>query len=132
MALAGCDSGLESVEGTLLVSVLPAVPGVSVRPQLALQTEANVGCSARLSTESESSAGRLGVTVRGLTADAVPNCPDGYAGPAYAFVPLPVPDPTVEIDVRHRGAADRYRYACEAAGCSLSAVSTSTTRLAPP
>jgi hypothetical protein len=78
------------------------------------------------------SAGRLVVTVEGISDVAVPGCPAGSDNPAYAFVSLPAASPTVEIEIRHRGATDAYRYMCGFAGCDLMAVRTSTTRLAVP
>jgi hypothetical protein len=49
--------------------------------------------------------------------------------PLAASAPLPNPEPVVDVEVRHRGATDLYRYVSGFAGVTFEAVRTSTTRL---
>lgn len=132
--LAGCDAAeIERVDDLLLVSVVegglsPVVP----EPLLVLETErpARLGCNPRIETDTEAGNGRLSVTVRGLSPGEAQPCPLG--APAYAFVPLPAIGPNgVAVEIRHRGATDRYRVSEGEAGIGLEALVTRTTRPAP-
>ena len=128
--LSACDS-VEPVEGQLLVSTLPPA-GVVPVPQLVLESEPVAGCVPALAVDTESGAGRLDVTVRGVSSGDTSFCPDGQENPAYVFVLFPEGPRDVTVQIRHDGSDDRYRYTCAGAECSLASVRTSTTRLATP
>jgi hypothetical protein len=131
LAFAGCSAfgdDLESVDGVLLVSL---GQGPDDGTDLWLATEDDYPCGARLVVSTGQTDGGVHVDVEGV------EYPDGTGclavdGPISAFADLPVPSPTVDVEVSHRGATDLYRYACGFAGCDLSAVRTSTTRLGTP
>ena len=129
-ALAACDSAadLEPVAGVVLVSVGEAP---NDGPGLLLRTEAAYPCGSRLVVSEESGEARLSVAVEGVAAADGPPCLAPDAPLAYATF-LPAAEPTAEVEVRHRGAADLYRYTCGFVGCALEAVRTSTTRLGTP
>lgn len=129
LAFAGCsafEGDLEPVDGLLVVSL---GEGPDDGTDLWLATEDAYPCGSRLIVSAEEGRGRVHVDVEDVRPSDTP-C-SAADGPISAFADLPVPSPTVDIEVRHRGATDLYRYACGFAGCDLSAVRTSTTRLGP-
>ena len=129
-AVAACDSAddLQPVDGVVVVSVGEAP---NDGPGLLLQTEAAYPCGARLVVSEETGDARLSVAVEGVAAGMGSPC-RGLDGPLSYATSLPVANPTVSVEVRHRGETDQYAYMCGFAGCDLAAVRTSTTRLATP
>ena len=126
IVLAGCDSGREAVDDVLIVS-LGEAPNDG--PGLQLQTEGDHPCGARLVVSEETDGAVLRVEVGGSDLSGT-GC-EAADAPLYWSTYLPVPNPTVDVEVRHRGETDLYRYACGFAGCDFVAVRTSTTRLGP-
>ena len=122
----GCDSAddLQPVDGVVLVSVSEAP---SDGPSLRLRTEAAYSCGSRLIVTEETRDARLRVAVDGVSGPGA--CEAAKAPLVYTTV-LRTTGPVASIEVQHRGGADRYEYICGFAGCSLTAVRTSTTRLA--
>lgn len=128
LTLAGCDSEAEpGVADDILIVSLGEAP--TDGPAVRLQTEGDYRCGAVLTVAVEQSVGLVRVGVEGVDLSG-PTC-SGPNAPAQGFAELPVPNPTVDVEVRYRGATDLYRYACGFAGCDFTAVRTSTTRLGP-
>lgn len=129
ITLAGCDSdgpGVEPVDDVLIVSLGEAT---SDGPGVQIETEGTYPCGAALVVDVTESAGLVRMDVQGVDLSGT-TCAAAER-PLFASAALPIPNPTVDVEVRHRGATDLYRYACGFAGCDFTAVRASTTRLGP-
>ena len=136
LTVAGCDAASDTLtpyDGIVEVSLVVTEPPTGPVEDLALRLVAveDTGCGNPLVTELERGSATRSVTVEGIRVPDGPQCLALI--PASAVVALEL-GPELPggylVEVRHAGAADRYSLDLSGPAPILTAVRTSTTRLA--